>query len=140
MAIGLTDSKDIKYLICHVILQGHMIKGFYDFKEISLFYVTALPSLVAKVIVHCGSGYLAYLLCHVILQDRLIKEYCGFMEGSSSLYVTTCLDLVAIRIVVVEMFSIDHVATCSNGCMTLLLEASHSKSPPCQVWWPYALW
>ena len=37
MAIGLTDSKDIKYLICHVILQGHMIKGFYDFKEISLF-------------------------------------------------------------------------------------------------------
>ena len=45
-------SRDIRYLICHMTLQNHMIKGCCDFmKGRSLLYVTALPSVVAVVFV-----------------------------------------------------------------------------------------
>ena len=37
------------------------------------------------------------------MEDYVIKESCDFMEGSSSLYVTTLPDIVAIDIVVVEI-------------------------------------
>ena len=57
-----------------------------------------------------------------------IKISCDFMEGSSRLYVTILQGLVAIDIVVVECMT-----ACSKGCVTLWVEASHSKLPPFQV-------
>ena len=45
-----------------------------------------------------------HLICHVKLQDHMIKQSCDFMGAKSSLYVTTLPSLVAIGIVVVEMF------------------------------------
>ena len=40
---------------------------------------------------------------YVILQDQVIKRSCDFMEGSSSLHVTTLPGLVVIGILVVEI-------------------------------------
>ena len=45
-------SRDVMYLICHVALQDHVIKGSFDFMEGNFsLYVTALPSLVSTSIV-----------------------------------------------------------------------------------------
>ena len=52
---------------------------------------------------NCGSGDKTYLIYHATMEDYVIKESCDFMEGSSSLYVTTLPDMVAIDIVVVEI-------------------------------------
>ena len=38
---------------------------------------------------HCGSDHITYFVCHITLQDHLIKGFCGYIEGSSSLNVTT---------------------------------------------------
>ena len=46
------------------------------------------------------------------LQDQVINGLCDF-DGESFL-----------------------VPTCSKGCVTLSMEASHSKSSLCQVFWP----
>ena len=44
-----------------------------------------------------------HLICYATLQDHMVKGSSEFMEGSSSLYVTTLSCLVAIGIVVVEL-------------------------------------
>ena len=122
------------YLICHVILQDHVIKGFCDFnKGSSSLYRTTLSS-------HCCSGDIAYFICQVILQERH-QKVSEFMERSSSLNVATLPGLMAINIAVVDFDFITwpHGTMYSKGCLTLMVEASHSKSPPCQVWWPQAL-
>ena len=57
----------------------------------------------------CTSGNLTFLICH------MIEGWCNFVDGSTSLYVTTPLSSVAIGIVVVEMFLVvqDQDSTCS---------------------------
>ena len=60
----------------------------------------------------------------------MIKGSSDFMEGSSSLYVTSLPDLVSIGIVVVEICSScatwRHVTACSKCCVTSWVEASQS--------------
>ena len=64
---------------------------------------------------YCGTENITYLICHVILQDHMIKRFSDFMEGSSSLNVKTLPGLMAIDIVLAEIFlfydmiSRDHV-------------------------------
>ena len=50
------------------------------------------------------SGDIKYLICHVTSQNYVIEGSCNFMSASSSLYVTTLPNLVAIGIVVVEVY------------------------------------
>ena len=52
---------------------------------------------------HDGSGAKTYLICFVTLQDHVIQGFCDYIEGKSSLYVTTLPSLVAIGIVVLEI-------------------------------------
>ena len=59
----------------------------------------------------CGSRNKTYLICQVTLQDHLIKGSSDFMERSSSMTVRTVPALVAIGIVVVEMFLIYYSAS-----------------------------
>ena len=54
----------------------------------------------------CRSRDNTCLVCRVTLQDFVIKGFCDFMERSSSLSLTTPSSLVAIVIVVVEMYHI----------------------------------
>ena len=82
---------------------------------------------------HYVNGDIAYLLCHVNLQDHMIKGSSDFMEGGSSLYVTTLLDLVAIRNQAVEIcfnLSRPHVTTCSKSWNSpqVLLQYRYNKS------------
>ena len=51
----------------------------------------------------CSNWDIKYLICHVALQDYVIKGSSDFMEGSSSLYVTTLTCLVVRATVVVKM-------------------------------------
>ena len=45
-----------------------------------------------------------YLICLVVAQEQVIKEFYDFMRGSSLLSVTTLTGLVAIGIMVVEIY------------------------------------
>ena len=81
-------------------LQDHVIKRSYGRK---LLVVFNHPVTFAGHS-YCGSGDITYIICRVSLQDHAIKVLSDFMEGSSSLYVTTLLGLVVIGIVVVEIF------------------------------------
>ena len=56
-----------------------------------------------------ASGDKKYLICPVISQDHVTEGSYIFVSGSSSGYVTSSSSLVAIRIVVVEMFLFCHV-------------------------------
>ena len=59
--------------------------------------------------------------CHVTLQNHVIKGSSNFMGGSSLWYITTLASLVAIGIVLIEMFLVcyvikqDHVIKGSGG-------------------------
>ena len=74
-----------------------------------------------------------YLICLVVAQEQVIKEFYDFMRGSSLLSVTTLTGLVAIGIMVVEIYfwfiTWCPVNTCSMSCVILCVEASHCKSP-----------
>ena len=50
-----------------------------------------------------------HFICHVILQNHVIEGSCNFMNGSSSMYVTILPSLLAIGIVVLEIFLVCHV-------------------------------
>ena len=93
---------------------------------------------------HSHSGDILYSVCHVTMWGYMIKGSCDIIEGSSSLYVTTPPGAVKIGSVVREKYFLfitwTHLTTISKGCVTLWVEDSHSKSPPCQVWWSEALW
>ena len=73
-------------LICHLILQDHMIKRSYDFmsRSLSTLNVSHHP---AKFGSHrdCGSEDVMDLVCHVVLQDRETKESCD-LWGDNSLW------------------------------------------------------
>ena len=60
-----------------------------------------------------------------------------FMGGSSSFYATTLPSMVAVGIMVVEIyFNFDTWSlktTWSRGHVTLRVQASNGKGPPCQV-------
>ena len=63
-------------LICHVILQDHMIKGSSNLIDRSpLWQVTN----------HCGTGYMMVLIYHVISQDHAIKDSYDFLGRNSSM-------------------------------------------------------
>ena len=51
-----------------------------------------------------ASGDIKYLICHVTSQSYVIEGSCNFMSASSSLYVMTLPNLVAIGIIVVEVY------------------------------------
>ena len=58
----------------------------------------------------CESRDIKYFICHVIfLQNHMIEGSCNSMSGNSSLHVTTLPSLVAINIVIVEVFLLCHV-------------------------------
>ena len=63
---------------------------------------------VFKGMYKAGGGGIINLICHATLQDYEIKGSCDFM-GGSSLYTTFLPGLMAIGIVVLEMFLIYHV-------------------------------
>ena len=67
----------------------------------------------------------------MISQDHVIKGSCDYVERSCSLLVTTLLRFVTIGMVVFNFFLKDY--------FILPVRAPHSKSSPCQVWWPQAL-
>ena len=66
------------FLVCHVILQDHVIKG-------------------------DGNSSITFV-CHVTLQDHVIKSKSGFMVRSLSKYVTILRSLVAIGTVLEEIY------------------------------------
>ena len=53
---------------------------------------------------YCSSEDIMKLIGHVTLQDHVIKGPCDFMEGSSPLYIPKLQSLVAMRIVVVDIW------------------------------------
>ena len=60
------------YLICHVTLTNHLIKGSCDFMEqSSSLYVTTLPGLVCPT--HCGSRDIIYLIYQLTSLDHEFK-------------------------------------------------------------------
>ena len=95
-------------LICHVTSYVHMFKGLCYFMGGSLSLVKSPPCHVGG----CWSlesGDIKYLICHVTSQNLVIEGSSNFMKGNSSLYVTILPSLVAIGIVMVEMFLVYHV-------------------------------
>ena len=52
-----------------------------------------------------------YLICHVTLQDHVIKGSTDFMEGSSSLNVTSLPGLVAKDCGIGNVFNLSHGLT-----------------------------
>ena len=59
-------------LVCHVIAQGHVIKG-------SCYHPTKFDGHR-----HCGNEDIVILVCQSILQDHLIKGSCDFMSTNES--------------------------------------------------------
>ena len=89
-------------LFCHAISQDHGIKQSYDFIDRS-------PSKQVTILQfgfcsYSGSGVVMILVSHVVSQGHLIKGSCDFMSGSTSCSVITLPSLVALGIVVVEMW------------------------------------
>ena len=101
VASGMVVVNIKQFFICHVISKDRLFKVLNEFS----------PTCTFNGQRPCSSRDITYLICHVTLQDHVIKGSCDFMEGSSSLYVTTMLCLVAINIVVVEIFSIYNVTS-----------------------------
>lgn len=81
----------------------------------------------------CSNWDIKYLICHVALQDYVIKGSSDFMEGSSSLHITTLSHLVAIDILVMEICFL--IITGPHMLKGLWV----NKSPLSQVWWPWDL-
>ena len=91
-------SGDIKYLICHVISQNHVIEGLSNFLSwSSSWYVTTLPCLVA-----IGVRDI-FLVCHMIKQDHVIKVAGEYNDRSPLREITTLPSLVVIGTVVLEI-------------------------------------
>ena len=56
-----------------------------------------------------ASRDIKHLICHMTSQKLLIEESSNFMSGSSLWYVTTLPRLMAVGILVVEMFLVCHM-------------------------------
>ena len=62
-------------IVCHVILQDHVIKWSHDFMDRSQSkYVTILPIFMARGDV---------VVCHVVSKDHMIKESCDLIGRNS---------------------------------------------------------
>ena len=85
-------------------------------------------ALAAKCHRHCGSECIMVLVCHVKSDVDVIKRLCDFLVKSPSKQVTTLLTLIAIDIVVMEIFTLGHI--------TLLVGVNQDKLPSWQIWWP----
>ena len=72
-------SGDIMVLVCHMILQDHVIKG-------SRHFMGRSPPRIAKFGNHrrSDSGDIAFLVCHLILKDHTIKGSFDYMGGGRS--------------------------------------------------------
>ena len=82
-----------------------------------------------------------YFVYHVTLQDHVINGSCELTEGKFSLYITILPGLAewpqALRLWRCFWFIMwPDMTTWLKGSVTLWAEASHSKSPPLQFWWP----
>ena len=60
-------SRDKTDLIFHLTLQGHLIKGSYDFMKVSSSLYVPNPVKFSRYR-HCGNGYITILVCNVILR------------------------------------------------------------------------
>ena len=80
-------------LVCHVILQGHVIKGSCDF--IGRNPLSHHPAKFGCNR-HSGSRDIQVFVYHVTLQDHVVKALYDFMVRSPSRYITILLRLVAI--------------------------------------------
>ena len=86
-------------LVCHVILQDHMIKEYSNIMgENSSWQIPNLPCLVAIGTVKVKM----ILVCHMILQEHMIKGSCDFIDRSPSKYFIILLNLVTIDTLIVE--------------------------------------
>ena len=73
---------DITYLICHVTLQDHVIKGLYDYGNKLLTACNHHANFDGHR--HCGSGAIMFLIYHVSSCDHVFKRLCHVMSGSFS--------------------------------------------------------
>ena len=97
------ESGDFMLLICHMNSCEHMLKGLCAFMggsplAVSLSHSTFLSHWSS------ASGEILYLICHMISRDHVIIGPSIFIIGSSSLYIPTLTSLVALDIVVVEIY------------------------------------
>ena len=75
-------SRDMTYLIYHVTLQDHVIKGSSDFMEKSSSWsVTTLSGLVA---IDVDVVVIVILIYLVASRDHIFKGLCNFVGGSIS--------------------------------------------------------
>ena len=91
------DSGDLMFLICHVTSPDHVLKDLGDYVwkplTISHHHFTMLEGHLSS-----ARGNIRYWFCNVTSQDDVTEGSYGFMDGSSSLYVTTLSSLVVIGI------------------------------------------
>ena len=89
-------------LLCHVISQGHVMKGLNDIiDKILIAQIITLQSLVVISILVEELNFI--LVYHVISKDYVIKRSCDFAGWVVSLQVNNLLCIVAIGIVVVKI-------------------------------------
>ena len=62
-------------------------------------------SLGNHLVMFSASGNMKNLFCHLTSEIYVMEGSCSFISGSSSLYVTTLLSLLAPDIVVVEIYT-----------------------------------
>ena len=75
------SSRDITFLVCHVIKQGHVIKGSGDYINRCCLSTSTLRHHPAKFggHRHCSRGDIMVLVCFVISQDHIIRGSCYFI-------------------------------------------------------------
>ena len=61
-------SGDVKYLMCHVNSQNHVIEGLYEWDIFMVYH----PKFSGHR--YCSSGDIMFLVCHLIKQDHIIKR------------------------------------------------------------------
>ena len=81
-------NEDIMVLVCHMILQDHVIKALYNCGK-SPPIVSHHPAWSGDH-GHCGCGDIMVLVCHVILQDHVTKGSGNFISRDPSRGVTYC--------------------------------------------------
>ena len=131
-------SGDETFLITYVISQDHVTRATWLYGNESLMANHDLAKFGGQR--HDGYGDIMVLVCHVILKKHLTKGWWNFLGSSPSRQITILLSLVAIvtRVVGIclQFVTWSRKITWSKGHVTLSVEAPHSKSPPCQAWWP----
>ena len=82
------SSRDITFLVCHVIKQGHVIKGSGDYINRCCLSTSTLCHHPAKFggHRHCSRGDIMVLVCLVISQDHIIRGSCYFQVGAHQGY------------------------------------------------------